>query len=243
MSIAVNSSDSVDCPDACALSSCDPAAPAPTATPPAPQRGRLSARTHPLLEQLAQWYPHLFAAEAIQPLKRGIFHDLLAAHPEALEKEGLKIALSIHTRSTRYLNAVAAGLARCDLQGQHVEAVAPEHVYHALLEVFRRRQLRSEQDLTGQLRQRIMRAFECCGLTREAYAERMHSKDERANVLLNEALDQASARAAKDEALQRTFAASGLSVGAFAQMYGLNVRQVAQALGRVRERERVRTQG
>lgn len=228
---SVDSVDSVDCPEPCAATLSN------AAPPPAPARGRFSARTHPLLEQLAQWYPHLFAAESIQPLKRGIFHDLLAAHPEALEKESLKIALSIHTRSTRYLHAVAAGLARCDLQGQHVEAVAPEHVYHALLEVFRRRQLRSEQDLTGQLRQRIVRAFDASGLTREAYAERVRSKDERTHALLDEALDQASARAAKDEALQRTFAASGLSVGAFAEMYGLNARQVAQALERVRLRQ------
>ena len=34
---------------------------------------------HPVLLQLAQLYPALFGA-TVQPLKRGIFQDLLAAH-------------------------------------------------------------------------------------------------------------------------------------------------------------------
>jgi ProP effector len=93
---------------------------------------------HPMLEQLAAWYPHLFG-EVFLPLKRGIFQDLLAAHPEQLERAALKEALAQHTRSTRYLTGVAAGLQRHDLQGQAVEAMAPEHVYQALVEVFRRR--------------------------------------------------------------------------------------------------------
>ena len=50
--------------------------------PPQPQ----PRRTHPLLEQLAGWYPHLFGAQFL-PLKRGIFHDLMAAHGEAIDKD------------------------------------------------------------------------------------------------------------------------------------------------------------
>ena len=58
--------------------------------------------------------PHLFGV-VFRPLKRGIFQDLLAAHPDAFEREALKVALGIHTRSTRYLQAVAAGEKRHDL--------------------------------------------------------------------------------------------------------------------------------
>lgn len=192
-------------------------------------------RTHPLLEQLAAWYPRLFGAEFL-PLKRGIFQDLLDAHAGALDKDALKLALSVHTRSTRYLTAVAAGLQRHDLQGQPVEAMAPEHVHHALLEVFRRRQQRSGEDLAPKLRNRIVQAFEASGLTREQYAERVRGRDEQANALLDEALAEAAARAAKDEALLRAFEASGQSAEAFADMYGLPVRQVGQTLERARQR-------
>ena len=205
----------------------------PVNTPAAPPR-QASRRTHPLLEQLAQWYPGLFGATPA-PLKRGIFQDLLAAHGEAIDKDALKLALSIHTRSTRYLTAVAAGQPRHDLQGQKVEDMAPEHVYHALLEVFRRRQQRAGEDLTPKLRQRIARAFEASGLTREQYAERVRGRNEQANALLDEALFDADARAAKDEALLRAFEASGQSLEAFAGMYGLPARQVAQALERARK--------
>jgi ProP effector len=116
----------------------------------------------PVLEKMAALYPQLFGAVFL-PLKRGIFQDLLEAHPDAFERESLKAALSMHTRSTRYLTAVAAGEQRHDLQGQAVEAMAPEHVHHALLEVFRRRQMRSKEDLRPKLIARIVVAYEASG--------------------------------------------------------------------------------
>ena len=202
---------------------------------PAPEAQKAAAprRTHPLLEQLADWYPHLFGAQFL-PLKRGIFHDLMAAHPEAIEKDALKLALSIHTRSTRYLNAVAAGLQRHDLQGQPVEAMAPEHVHHALLEVFRRRKPRDGEDLEARLRGRIVQAFEASGLTREAYDALVRGRDEQANALLDEAFAEAAARDAKAEALLRAYEASGATAEQFADMYGMDRRAVEQSLARAR---------
>ena len=67
----------------------------------------------PVLEQLAALYPALFGAQFL-PLKRGIFQDLQDAHPEVFEREALKAALSMHTRSTRYLSAVSSGQQRHD---------------------------------------------------------------------------------------------------------------------------------
>ncbi len=190
-------------------------------------------RSHPLLEQLAQWYPRLFGAQPL-PLKRGIFHDLLAARGEEIEKDALKVALAIHTRSTRYLNAVASGQARHDLEGQSVEAVAPEHVHHALLEVFRRRKPREGEDLQARLRRRIAQAFEASGLTRTAYDALVRGRDEQANALLDEALAEVAERDARAEALLRAFEASGATPEHFADMYGMDRRQVEQSLARAR---------
>ena len=168
------------------------------------------------------------------PLKRGIFQDLLAAHPEVFERDALKLALGIHTRSTRYLQSVAAGQPRHDLQGQRVEDMAPEHVHQALLEVHRRRQGRGTEDLVPKLRNRMMAAFEASGLTREAYTELVQGRDEAANALLEEAFAEWSARNAKDEALLRAFEASGQTLEAFADMYGMVARTVGQQLERAR---------
>ena len=180
----------------------------PGAAPRAPQR------VHPALEQLAGLYPHLFGA-VFRPLKRGIFQDLLAAHPELFEREALKVALGIHTRSTRYLQSVAAGDKRHDLQGQPVEDMAPEHVHHALLEVYRRKKARATEDLLPKLRNRMMAAFEASGLTREAYTELVTGRDEAANAILQEAFGEWAARNAKDEALLRALVAcvNGVSQG------------------------------
>ena len=206
----------------------------PTAQPAAAR----APRVQPVLEQLAGFYPQLFGAVFL-PLKRGIFQDLLAAHPDVFERDALKEALGFHTRSTRYLVEVAAGRQRHDLQGQPVETMAPEHVYQALLEVFRRRQARGREDLRPKLRERIIQAFEESGLTREAYTQLVRGRDEAANALLDEALAEAGARSARDEALLRAFDASGRSVEDFADMYGLEPRAATRSLERAR---RVRAQ-
>jgi len=196
---------------------------------------RAPQRVHPALEQLAGLYPHLFGA-VFRPLKRGIFQDILAAHPELFEREALKVALGLHTRSTRYLQSVAAGDKRHDLQGQPVEDMAPEHVHHALLEVYRRKKARATEDLLPKLRNRMMAAFEASGLTREAYTGLVLSRDDAANAILEEAFAEWSARNAKDEALLRAFEASGQTLDAFADMYGMVPRTVGQQLERARRR-------
>lgn len=208
------------------------------AAPQSPKPAR-PARSHPVLDQLATLYPALFGEQPL-PLKRGIFQDLQDTHPEVFEREALKAALALHTRSSRYLTAVAAGQQRHDLQGQPVEAMAPEHVHHALLEVFRRRQQRpGAEDLRPKLRRRIVQAFEASGLSAEAYAARVIGRDEAANAVLDEALAEAAEAAARDEARLRAFEASGQTVQAFADMYGFDPRDAARTVERAQRRRQL----
>lgn len=184
-----------------------------------------------LLQRLAERYPRLFGPEPL-PLKRGIYQDLLDAHKDELDPAELKAALSRHTRSGRYLNAVAAGRPRHDLQGQVVEPMAAEHVLQALLEVFRRRQGRTQEDLGPKLQRRLLQAFEASGCTREAYAALVARQPQAVRDRVDAALSEAGARQAKDEALARAFAASGLSEAVFADQYGLPAAAVRRALER-----------
>jgi ProP effector len=216
-------------------------APAPGAkrprTPPRNRpQGQPQQRTrevHPVLEKLFELYPKLFGAHFL-PLKLGAFQDLLAAHPEAFKKDELKVALGLHARSTRYLECVAAGHPRHNLQGEPVEPVAPEHVHHAIMEVFRRRQARSKEDLRPYVRTRLIEAIEASGLSREAYAECIRTQDEVSTALLDEAFAELAAQAAKREALMRAFEASGKTEVEFADMYGMNPAEVSRTLERVR---------
>ena len=188
----------------------------------------------PVLEKLFELYPHLFG-EQFLPLKLGVFHELLAAHPDQFERESLKLALGQHTRSTRYLQSVAAGNQRHDLQGVAGDALAPEHVYFAVVELFRRRQRRSREDLRPKLRNQLIAAFEASGLTHQLYLARVQTKDEAINALLNEALAEHEQKMAKQEATLRAFDGSGKTPEEFADMYGMNPRDVVGALKR-RER-------
>ena len=203
------------------------------ARPAAPPQQQRTREVHPVLEKLFELYPKLFGAKFL-PLKLGAFQDLMAENPGTFKKDELKVALGLHARSTRYLECVAAGLARHNLQGEPVEPVAPEHVHHAIMEVFRRRQARSKDDLRPKVRARLVAAIEASGLSREEYVERIRTQDETANALLDEAFADIAAQTAKREALMRAFEASGKTVEQFAEMYGMNPADVAQALERSR---------
>jgi ProP effector len=196
----------------------------------APAKNRAQS-VQPVLEQLFNLYPHLFGATFL-PLKLGIFQELLAAHPDVLGRDTLKLALSVHTRSTRYLQSVAAGTKRHDLAGVPVEDLAPEHIYFALLELHRRRQNRTQEDLRPKLRKQLIAAFEASGLDRQDYLARVQTNDTGANTLLEEALALRDEKLAKEAALLRAFDASGKTAAEFADMYGLNPRDVSAALAR-----------
>lgn len=203
------------------------------ATPPIEPSRRVgpSQSVQPVLEKLFELYPHLFGAQFL-PLKLGIFQELLATHPDLFQRDALKGALGAHTRSTRYLQSVAAGNQRHDLQGVAGEDVAPEHVYLAMLELFRRRQGRSREDLRPKFRAQLRAAFEASGLTRQEYLARVQTNNVEANTLLEEALAERDQQLARQEALLRAFDSSGKTLEEFADMYGLDPRDVVAALAR-----------
>ncbi len=210
---------------------------APQRQPQQQQPARPQRKASPVLERLFELYPQLFGARFV-PLKLGVYEDLLARHPEDFKTEDLKVAMGQHARSTRYLESVAAGHPRHDLDGNALDPVAPEHVHHAILELHRRRSQRTEEDLRPQLVTRIARAIENSGLDREAYAVLVRSRDEKANAVVDEALAELAAQAAKREALLRAFEASGRGEQEFADMYGMKPGEVTRTLQRARkERE------
>ncbi len=194
------------------------------------QRPNPAARPHhPLLDQLATHFPALFGAR-FRPLKVGTYDDILARHPQAYEAEALKAALGEHARSTRYLEAVANGDARHDLDGQPVEPVAPEHRLHAIMAVYRRRQARAPEAQRQWAVDRVAAAITASGLERADYLERIRTQDPQTLALVDEAFEALRERTAKREALRRAYAASGKSPAEFAAMYGLDEKTVKQAL-------------
>jgi ProP effector len=197
-------------------------------------RGQAAARkaprpVHPLLHKLFELYPRLFGARFL-PLKIGVFEDLVAAHPEVLPAAELKVALGLHTRSTRYIESVASGLARHDLQARPVEPVAPEHVHHAILELYKRRSGKAPERARQHAVEQLAAAIERSGLSREDYRERFTSPDDHLQSLLEDALSIVAQKRARREALQNAFRASGKTVVEFAEMYGLDPTEAKRLL-------------
>ena len=73
------------------------------ASPPAAAKRAPRPDVQPVLERLAALHPALFGAVFL-PLKRGIFQDLLAAHPDIFEREALKAALVANAGKPAILN-------------------------------------------------------------------------------------------------------------------------------------------
>ena len=219
------------------MTSTPPDAPIQTSEPSpptdSPSKAVVQKSIQSVLEKLFDLYPHLFGAEFL-PLKLGVFQELLASHPEQFERAALKAALGIHTRSTRYLQSVAAGKKRHDLQGNAVDDVAPEHVYLSMLELFRRRQARAREDLRPKFRAQLIQAFEASGLSRQDYQARVQTSDEAATALLEEALAEHAEKAARIEALLSAFEGSGKTRQEFADMYGINPHDLDVAIGQQR---------
>lgn len=194
-------------------------------------RAARNAQAMPVLEKLFSLYPGLFGAEFL-PLKRGIFQDLLQAHPEVFEKAALKEALSVHTRSTRYLQAMASAKPRHDLQMQAVEPVAAEHAYGAVLELYRRRQMRQQPDALSRLQRELTHAVQASGLGRTDYLAIAGNPEPEVAAALEEVLGQVERVRAKDAALLQAFDAAGQTVMEFAFSYGVPATQVRSMLRR-----------
>jgi len=191
-------------------------------------KGRFAA-AQPVLEKLFALYPQLFGRHFL-PLKLGVFQDLMAAHPDEFKREDLKLALGVHTRSSRYLQAVAAGLPRHDLQGQVVQAVAPEHVFLSIVEVFTRRQTRSDEDLLPKLQKQLAAAYEQSGLARADYLACVGTPEATVSAVLDEAINQVEQQRARRAALVNAYQASGKTPEEFADMFGMDLREVKAAL-------------
>ena len=230
---ALSAADMTPHPEAAAEEqAASPDTPEAPTTPKPSRQAQLQAQAQavqPVLEKLFELYPQLFGAQFL-PLKLGIFQELLASHPEEFQKDTLKLALGQHTRSTRYLQSVAAGLQRHDLGGHPVEPVAPEHVYLTMLELFRRRQRNAREDLRPKFRAQLIAAFEASGLSRQDYIAKVQTNDEAATALLEEALAEHAEKLARQQALMALFDSSGKSAAEFADMYGMDCREVARAL-------------
>jgi hypothetical protein len=98
------------------------------------------------------------------------------------------------------------------------------------MEVFRRRQQRSKENLRPWVVGRLVRAIDASGLERDAYLERVGAKDDEALSLLDEAFAEIGARNAKRDAVRRAYEASGKSVEEFAEMYGMKAADVRAAV-------------
>jgi ProP effector len=97
------------------------------APPGAATPGKVNLRA--LLETLAARYP---AFRDVLPLTIGIDKQLLQqAEALGVSKKQLRLALALHTRSTRYLKVLTKATRRFDLNGQEAEVLSEEHRQYA----------------------------------------------------------------------------------------------------------------
>jgi ProP effector len=95
-----------------------------SATPATPA---LAVRARELLAQLRERYP---VFKECQPLAIGIDKELIAAMPD-IDRKALRVALSMHTKSSRYLTMVRKAKTRMNLEGRPAGPISEAQRSHA----------------------------------------------------------------------------------------------------------------
>lgn len=106
-----------------------------------------------LLKQLRDTYP-VFASYS--PLAIGIDKQIIAQRP-GTERKLLRLALGMHTHSTRYLKNFEKATHRLDLDSQQIVEISAEHRQHAtdtLRERFRKEAERKKAALAAEAEKR-----------------------------------------------------------------------------------------
>lgn len=117
-----------------------------------------------LLKQLEQQFP---VFQSASPLAIGIDKQVLARLP-GIDKKALRIALGLHTNSTRYLKAMEKAQQRFDLDGNVAGEVPDEHrarASEALKERFKkiaqqRREKQQEERETARRQEKLQQLAE-----------------------------------------------------------------------------------
>jgi len=135
------------------------------------------ART--LLTTLRQRYP---AFGQCMPLAIGIDKLLLADMPE-ISRKTLRVALNMHTNSSRYLKAMATASVRCDLAGGPAGEVSNEHRTRAtemLKERFKKeREQRNAARIAEEQKHKAEEALRKMEAEAQARAEKLHQLTEK----------------------------------------------------------------
>jgi ProP effector len=132
-----------------------------------------------LLKSLQESFP---VFREFKPLAIGIDKQLRAKLPE-LDRKALRMALGMHTHSTKYLKAIAKGTTRFDLDGNSGVELTESHRQHATESL----QERSKKEADRRKAQQELEAVE---RKREA-AERQQQAEERER---SEKLEQLAAK-------------------------------------------------
>ena len=78
------------------------------------------------IKLLCERFPQTFSRRGPQPLKVGVYGDVLAALGEAVQRRDLQSALRAYTSNAGYLRVLLAGACRIDLDGKPAGTVTPE---------------------------------------------------------------------------------------------------------------------
>lgn len=178
--------------------------------------------------RLAERFPALFGVAA-QPLKLRIQNDIQERAPGEFSKQALSAFFRRHTHSTAYLQAVAKGTQRFDLDGQPAGELSEEHRQLAVDELARRKarhQERRQQEREKMIAERKA-AFKA---QRQDEAQQRQQRDQQRQQ--HRAED--DARRARVQLL-RDFESTRLTESNFCALKGIAVADLPALLAQARE--------
>lgn len=182
--------------------------------------------------RLAEHFPALFGAPA-QPLKLRIQNDIQERAPGAFSKQALSAFFRRHTHSTAYLQAVAKGTQRFDLDGQPAGELSDEHRQLAVDELARRKarhQERRQQEREKMIAERKA-AFKA---QRQEDAQQRQQRDQQRDQQRQQHRAEDDARRSRVQLL-RDFESTRLTESNFCALKGIALADLPALLAQARE--------
>jgi sRNA-binding protein len=182
--------------------------------------------------RLAEQFPALFGGPA-QPFKLRIQNDIQERAPGAFSKQALSAFFRRHTHSTAYLQAVAKGTQRFDLDGQPAGELSDEHRQLAVDELARRKarhQERRQQEREKMIAERKA-AFKA---QRQEEAQQRQQRDQQRDQQRQQHRAEDDARRSRVQLL-RDFESTRLTESNFCALKGIALADLPALLAQARE--------
>lgn len=185
--------------------------------------------------ELRRIYRHLFSKDKPKPLKVGIHHDILAAHPGQVSRKTLCALIEAQTRTMTYYETIAKGGPRYGLDGNIAGEINEREIALAQQRIVELKDQLLADQMLRKSRSATLKAYEASNLSYGEFAKQNGLSISELNSTLHKAQSEREARHQERLTLITKFEESGLTPELYSRRHNVplgRLRRAAEKLGK-----------